>query len=166
MEVGGIWFAQYFGADLVKGFGDSLVLRAGRVLLSTLHLVDCNVHAFRSHENLRQITGHLIALGPLKVTWPECGLLTLRRRDGVTIFIFGNLNFLLLLKLFVLDFFSVNNFILEFELKADDGFDRPDVLLDVQELVHAPGFKPVVFILQFGVVAKTLKEHVLLVGHL
>jgi len=75
--------------------------------------------------------------------------LSLRRRDRVTIFIFGNLNFLLLLKLFVLDFFSVNNFILEFELKADDRFNRPDVLLDVQELVHAPGFKPVVLIVKF-----------------
>jgi hypothetical protein len=52
------------------------------------------------------------------------------------------------------------------ELKTNNRFYRSDVLLDVKELIHAPNLKPIVFTLQFGVVAKAFKKDILLIGHL
>jgi hypothetical protein len=55
LVVEGVWLIDYFVADLVKGFGDSLIL-GRRVLLSTLNLVDGYGFTFGSHEDLGQVS--------------------------------------------------------------------------------------------------------------
>lgn len=119
-----------------------------------------------SQEDLRKVAWLLIRNGPLVVSWFE-HCLTISWLNWVSVIVLWHIyRGLLLIKLFVLEVFLINEFVLKVELKTDDSLNITDILFDVEKLIHALDLKFVLVIAQLRVVAESLEDHILLVGSL